>query len=281
MPESKVVIYRPNNSLRHGYFSIISSIFHELQHNKWLTFQLFKRDLFAVYKQSFLGILWAFINPTITVAMAVIMSESGVLNINVINVPKPLFILLGTSVWSLFATSLAASTNSIVAAGPMVSKINFCKKSLVISSVSQSLVPFAVQLALLAGVFTYFHYTPSAYVILMPLLAFPMIMLSCGLGFILAIANAVVRDVGTALTVLLSFVYWLTPIAYNPHAGIVAKAAKVNILYYLVKVPRDLALYGHTDGWTGYIIATAIAFVIFWVCLVAFHLAESRIAERA
>ena len=282
IPEAKIARYRPNNSLHHGYASLIAGIFRELRDNKWLTFQLFKRDLFAVYKQSFLGLLWAVINPTIQVSMFVLLSKSKVFDVGDIKVPYPIFAILGTSMWTLFSTSLTAATNSIVAAGSMISKISFSRKSLVIASVAQSGVPFLVQVCLLALLFAFFHRAPSAGVLLVPVMAIPIVLLSMGFGFMLAVANAVVRDVGTALVVVLNFVLWLTPIMYaKPPSGPIGVASRYNPIYYLVKVPRDMALQGWTSEWRGYVISIVLGIVIFWTCLVAFHLAESRLAERA
>ncbi|GAF96297.1 unnamed protein product, partial [marine sediment metagenome] len=62
-----VVTYQPDNSLRKGYLSIFGEIRSELKKSKWLAYQLFKRDFFAIYKQSFFGILWALVIPLVSV----------------------------------------------------------------------------------------------------------------------------------------------------------------------------------------------------------------------
>jgi len=59
-----ITTYEPDNSLKKGYLSIFKEIFNEIKKNRWLTYQLFKRDFFAIYKQSFIGVFWAvFIVP--------------------------------------------------------------------------------------------------------------------------------------------------------------------------------------------------------------------------
>ena len=54
----EIITYEPDNSLKKGYFSIFSEIFNEIKDNRWLTWQLFKRDFLALYKQSFFGVFW-------------------------------------------------------------------------------------------------------------------------------------------------------------------------------------------------------------------------------
>ncbi len=62
---NKTITYEPDNSIKKGYISLWKEIFQELKSNKWLTLQLFKRDFFAIYKQSLVGVFWAFIVPII------------------------------------------------------------------------------------------------------------------------------------------------------------------------------------------------------------------------
>ncbi|MBU4305805.1 MAG: ABC transporter permease, partial [Candidatus Omnitrophica bacterium] len=65
--DSNVITYEPDNSLKKGYGNIFGEIFNEIINNRWLIYQLFRRDFLALYKQSFIGILWAFIIPLISV----------------------------------------------------------------------------------------------------------------------------------------------------------------------------------------------------------------------
>ncbi len=56
MSETDFTTYEPDNSLKKGYRSLFSKIFRELNKNRWLIFQLFKKDFIAPYKQSFIGV---------------------------------------------------------------------------------------------------------------------------------------------------------------------------------------------------------------------------------
>ena len=139
-----ITTYEPDNSLKRGYVSIFIEILTELKTNRWLTYQLFKRDFLAVYKQSFIGSFWALIIPLISVGAFIILNRSGIFNIGDINVPYPVYAILGMAFWQLFSTGLIASANSLIAAGTMITKINFSKKSLVIASLGRSIVSFLI-----------------------------------------------------------------------------------------------------------------------------------------
>jgi len=276
-----VTTYEPDNSLKKGYAFIFIEIFSELWKNRWLTYQLFRRDFLAVYKQSFIGIFWALIIPLVSLITFVILNRSGIFNSGRIGAPYPLYAMLGITFWQLFSTGLVAGSNSLVKAGSMVVKINFSKKSLVIASSGQALVSFLIQIALTAVLFGYYRIIPPLAIILIPLMILPLILLTLGLSFILSLLNGVMRDVGNIISILMTFLMFLTPVFYaKPAYGLLEKITCINPLYYFISVPRDLALSGKILEMKGFFISSIGAVVIFLACLLAFHLTETRVAER-
>jgi len=276
-----ITTYEPDNSLKKGYLFIFSEIFSEVKKNRWLIYQLFKRDFLTIYKQSFIGILWAFIIPLVSVGTFIVLNRSGVFTVGDINVSYPIYAMLGIAFWQLFSTGLVASSNSLVKAGSMIAKINFSKKALVIASTGQSIVSFLIQFVLVAILFVFYGVAPSIAILLVPIVMVPIMLLTLGLGFILSLLNGVVRDVGNLLSILMTFLMFLTPVLYaRPTTGILAQITTYNPLYYLVSVPRELILMGTISEWKGFLISSIISVIIFMVCLVAFHLTETRVAER-
>lgn len=278
---ARIVTYEPDNSLKKGYFTIFNEIGAEVVENRWLTYQLFKRDFFTMYKQSFIGILWAFIIPIVTIGTFIVLNEAGIFTIGDINVPYPIYAILGTAFWQLFSTGLVGSSNALVRAGSMIVQINFSKKSLVFASSGQSIVAFLFQFVLLLVLLLYYKAIPSLAILLVPVLMMPVLLLSFGLGLILSIFNSIVRDVGNVISLMTTFLMFLTPILYTkPKAGILMHITQYNPLYYLVAIPRDLILTGATAETTGFLVSAALAIMVFVTCLILFHLTETRISER-
>jgi len=276
-----ITTYEPDNSLKKGYLHIFSDIFNELKKNRWLTRQLFKRDFLSIYKQSFIGVLWAVIIPLVSVGTFIILNRSGVFAIGDIKVPYPIYAILGMAFWQLFSAGIIASSNSLVKAGPMIVKINFSKKSLVIASMGQSIVSFVIQIILVGILFVYYGVTPRIAAIFVPVLMIPMMLLTLGLGFILSLLNGIMRDIGNILSILMTFLMFLTPVLYaKPTTGILAYVTNYNPLYYLVSEPRNLVLHGSVQEWEGFLITSVISVIVFIICLIVFHLTETRVTER-
>lgn len=276
-----ITTYEPDNSLKKGYLSIFGEIFNELKKNRWLTYQLFKRDFLTIYKQSFIGVLWAVIIPLVSIGTFIILNRSGVFTIGDINIPYPVYAILGMAFWQLFSAGLIASSNSLVKAGPMIAKINFSKKSLVIASTGQSMVSFLIQFVLAGILFVYYGVIPNTAILLVPILIIPIMLLTLGFGFILSLLNGVVRDIGNILPIFMTFLMFLTPVLYaKSTTGILVYITTYNPLYYLVSVPRDLLLMGTAPEWGGFLITSIISVIVFTICLIVFHLTETRVTER-
>jgi lipopolysaccharide transport system permease protein len=281
MAEVSIKTYEPDNSLKKGYLAIFGEIFKEINENKWLTYQLFKRDFVTAYKQSFVGIVWAFIIPIISVGTFIILNRSGIFNIGKMNVPYPIYAILGMAFWQLFSTGLISCSGSLVKAGSMIVKINFSKKAMVLASMGQPIVSFLIQILLVTILFGFYRITPSLGTLFVPLTIIPIILFTLGFGFILSLLNSFLKDIGNMLSILMTFLMFLTPVLYTrPTTGVFALITGYNPLYYLISVPRDLVLSGSSTLLKGYFIVSALSIVILILFLVAFHLTETRIAER-
>ena len=279
--EEIITIYEPDNSLKKGYLAIFREIFIELKQNRWLTYQLFKRDFLSAYKQSFIGILWAMVLPLVSIGIFIVLNRSGVLNIGDIGAPYSIYALLGIAFWQFFSNGLVACSNSLVNAGPMILKINFSKKSLVIAAAAKAIVPFIIQIIIVSVLFVGYGMTPSIAGLLIPVFMIPLILFTIGLGFFASLVNGVIRDFGNIISILLTFMMFFTPVLYGkPRIGILATLTKYNPLYYLVSVPRNLVLKGVILEWEGFLIVCLISVILFLGCLYAFHLTEARVAER-
>ena len=291
---AKVVTYLPDNSVRQGYLSIFRDIAVELVTTRWLTYQLFKRDMFAFYKQSLLGVFWVIFVPLITVGTFILLKGSGVVAVGDMKAPYPVYAVLGISIWQLFSQGLVAGANSLVQGGDMISRINFSKKSLIIASMGRTVVSFLIVLVLLGILFAVYaargyHPPLTMGLLLAPLALIPVVLITIGLSFYLALLNGIVRDIGTMLGMVITFLMLLTPVLYErpvvaADAPLLARLldgiTEYNPLYYLVAGPRQLVLQGTLGEPSGFWISCAASVGLFVIAIVGFHLTETRIAER-
>ena len=149
MSSTRITTYEPNNSIKKGLFDMFKEVYCELAYNKWLTWQLFKRSFITTGKQSIFGLMWPLVTPLVSIGTFIILNNAKIFSIGDIDVPYPVYALLGMSLWQLFSTGLSQSTQALVAAGSMLTKINFSKKSLIIASSGRVILNFLIQMAVL------------------------------------------------------------------------------------------------------------------------------------
>ena len=277
----KEVTYEPDNSIKHGFLSIFTGIYSELVDNKWLTFQLFKRDFAAMYKQSFIGVLWIVIVPVINVVIFAMLNRSGIFNVGNINAPYPLYALLGMAFWQLFSNGITICGGSLTSAGDMIKRINCSRISLVISSMGRPIISFLIQFVLIAILFVFYRIMPAKTILLAPLVLIPIVFLTLGIGFIVALLNSIVKDTGNFLSLAMQLMMYATPVLYSrPQNGLLAEITRYNPMYYFISAGRDLVLDGRISEATGFTFLVILSTVILILSIVSFHLTETRISER-
>lgn len=254
----------------------------ELLSSRELIWRLFVRDFSTRYRQSLFGVVWALITPVVTAGVFIGMSRSGILNIGDIGVPYPLYALIGISIWNIFSGGLTACAQALVAAGNMVEKINFPKVALLVAATGQCLVDFSIRMVLIGLAFIYFGVPPRWGGIALGLISLiPIYLFMIGIGFVLSLATAVLRDISNALNIALLAALLLTPVLYPiKNAHWLPAANNWNPLNYLVNAPRDFIIMGHAELSGGFLLASLFSLVVFYMGWKLFYLAQMKIAER-
>lgn len=270
--------YIPNKHLKLG-IKIWPEMFQELVKGRELIWRLFMRNLSAKYKQTVLSYLWALILPFIAIGTFMFLNRAGILNIGSTDIPYPLFALIGVSIWQLFSVGIISGTNSIVSAGGMISKINFPREVLVFSSIAQSIFEFLIKFVLIVIFFFIFRFIPSWEIIFFPLAIIPVLILTLGLSLVLSLVNGVLRDTANVVSLLTTFLMFLTPVLY-PISTEKFLIFKLNPLSPLITAPRDLIVYGYIKEPVDFFVASVLSVLLFFISWRLFHLVETKIPER-
>lgn len=274
------VIYKPDSHLGFGW-GVWREMVQELMGGWGLVWRLFLRELSARYRQSIFGYVWAVLPAIATVVTFTYLNRSGTLPIGQTDMPYPAYVLLGMTVWQLFATGLTRAAQCLVNARAIITQINFSRETLVIAAFGESVFNFLIRILLIVIVFVWFRIVPAWTVVFVPFVLIPLVLMTIGFGFALALANGVFRDIGNSLTTVLTFAMFLTPIVYPPPT----EGAKVLINYLnpvspFIIATRDLTTKGQLSQPNGLLLGCGIGLLVFLICWRIFHLAMSRIAER-
>ena len=209
----KGIVYSPDGVHRDGEAGWRIMV-QDLLGSRRLIWLLILRDVSVRYRHSLLGYVWSVVPQIATAGIFAFLHAWRVLPMGQTRLPYVVYALWGLSVWQLFAGCLSACTTSLASSGSLVTKINFPRESLVIAAVGQPVFDFMIRLFPVAAAFAWYGAAPSWAVIFLPFLLCPLILLAVGLGFILSIANLVVKDIGNALGTALTIGMFMTPVLY-------------------------------------------------------------------
>ncbi|MBX3062033.1 MAG: ABC transporter permease [Anaerolineae bacterium] len=178
-----------------------------------LLFFLTLRDIQIRYKQTILGILWAVLQPFLTMVVFSIFF-GNLAKIPSDGVPYPIFSYAGLVPWTFFANALSMASNSLVANSTLVRKVYFPRLLIPVSSVGAGLVDFVLAFSILLLLMLAYGTPISARLIALPFFVLLAMVTGLGVGLWLSTLNVQFRDVRYAIPFLTQFWLFITPIAY-------------------------------------------------------------------
>ena len=275
-------IYRPNQRSQLSNFETWTRMAGTLWSNRELINQLFRRDFVGSYKKSLLGPTWVFLSPVVGVVAWVLLRRAGLLNAGELEIPYPIYVLVGTTMWGLFMGFYSASASTLHAAGSLLMQINFPHEVYLFEQNALQLVNFSILLVLNLLAMMVFGVTPSWTLILLPLVLLPLFMAGAAIGLIASVFGAVTVDVRRALDLTLGMMIWLSPIIYSPSnpSSTLTTISGYNPLTHLVCSARDIILYGRLYDTGGYLLSSLLALILFLYACRVFYVAETRLVER-
>lgn len=174
------------------------------------------RDVSVRYKQTALGVLWAFVQPVATTIVYAI-SFGKFAKVPSDGIPYILFVFTGLLFWNLFSGAVSRASSSLTANLHIVQKVYFPRIIVPIAAVIASVVDFIVATAMLAGLMIYYQTAPSILgVILIPVLTLWTVAVAVGFGCFASAINAKYRDVAYLLPLLLQLAVFVSPVIYSP-----------------------------------------------------------------
>ncbi len=213
--------------------------------NRSLLYSLAKSDFKQRYLGSYLGILWAFIQPTFTVLIFWFVFQVGFKAQPVDNFPFILWLIAGMIPWFFFSDSLASATNSIIENNFLVKKVVFRVSIVPIIKLISAFIVHLFFVFFMFLMFIYYGYTPTLYWLQIFYYMFATIVLLLGLSWITSSVVIFFRDMGQLVAMVLQFGFWLTPIFWS--ISIIPEKyhflIKLNPLFYIIEGYRNSLIY--------------------------------------
>ena len=243
-----------------------------LWRNRQLILQMTRREVAGRYKGSVLGLAWSFFNPVFMLVVytfvfsEIFKSRWGGIGGDESKTQFAVILFVGMIVMGLFTEVLNRAPSLIISNVNYVKKVVFPIEILPViamgAALFHSLISFGVLLTAFALFNGYLHWT----VIFTPLVLFPLVILTLGLGWMLASLGVFLRDVGQTIGLITTVLMFLTPIFY-PVTAVPERFRPfimANPLTFIIEQAREVLIWGHLPNWIGLGIYTLVATAFAW-----------------
>ncbi len=277
LPET---LYTPESRIRHPK-QLWRDMKRDLLASRELAWRLLVRDLSSQYRQSLLGVFWAFVPPIVAAVGLTLANNADILNIGETDLPYPAYVMFSMALWQTFVESLMGPVQAVIAAKPMLARINFPREAIILSQLGQVGFNFGVKLILITVMFLWFRIPVTWTVLLAPVALIHLIALGTAIGLLLAPLGTLYEDVTRGLTLVTSAWLFFTPVIYPPpQSGLFALLVQWNPVTPLLVTVRELATTGVVSSPVHFWLASLLAMGGLLVSWLIYRIAMPFVIER-
>lgn len=219
----------------------------DLYANKAMIWSLAKTDFKTKYSASNFGVVWAFVQPVVTIAIYVFVFQIGFkAGDTSTGYPFLLYLVSGIIPWFFFAESWMNATNCLIEYNYLVKKVVFKISVLPIVKVIASLFVHLAFIGLALIVFIFSGRIPGVQVVQIIYYLICTFALVLSLSYFTAAIIPFFRDLAQIINIITQLGMWTLPIMYDEAIigeGIM-RFLRFNPMYYVVTGYRDAFMNG-------------------------------------
>lgn len=254
-----------------------------------LSIALARRDLSAMYRQSILGYLWAFLPVLATTGVFLFLRSGGAFSTWEHPIPYPVYLLVGSILWQVFADAVQGPLKVVTSSRAMLVKINFPRESLIIAGFLLTVFNFFVRLAILLPALVFFSSKGMFDFNWSALYAFPagvlaVILLGYAIGVLLTPLGILYKDVSMGVTMVLSFWMFLSPVVIGIPApgsdGLLRRLMLWNPATHVLDCSRAWLVGADAPLITGFWLVSLCAFVFLGFGWIIYRISLPHVIAR-
>jgi lipopolysaccharide transport system permease protein len=171
------------------------------------------RDILVRYKQTYLGVAWAVLQPLLTMLVfTVVFGRLAKFESN--GVPYELITLAAILPWQFFSNALSESSNSLVVSARMISKVYFPRLLVPSSAVLSGLLDLGIAGLLCAGMMVWFGAPFRVEILYLPLFLLGTLASAMAVGIWMSALNVKYRDVKYIVPFFTRMGLYVSPVGF-------------------------------------------------------------------
>lgn len=263
-----------------------------VKEQRWAQFDLLRtlvrRDLETRYQGSVLGNLWPLLNQLsqlliYTYVFSVVLKvKVNLKDLPANNITFGLWLFAGLLPWTAFVGGFIPAASSVIHQPNLVKKVVFPLGLLPLVPIFSAFIESSLGLMVLILAVGITTQTVHGTLWLLPLVWLPQLLLTAGLGYIVAGLTVFLRDVPQTLGVLMNLWFYATPIIYP--ASMIPEGWRflvfwLNPITAIAEVYRDLVLVGQVRHWQEWGVASVVSLLLFYSGLTIYRRLRPAFAD--
>ena len=217
-------------------------VFKNLYNYRELLKTSIKKEVRSKYKNSFLGVLWSFLNPLLQIVVY------GVIFSLILKNKQEhyaIFLCCGLIPWTFFSISINKSAFTIIENGNIIKKVYFPREIIPISVVTAETINFLISTIIIIGFVIFGGMGISKYIIFYPIVLIVQYFVILSISLIISSISVYFRDLQHFIGIILQLLFYATPIVYSIDS--IPKEyqwiLKYNPMTYIIGAYRDIFYY--------------------------------------
>ncbi|WP_420100954.1 ABC transporter permease [Bosea sp. (in: a-proteobacteria)] len=273
---------KPNQTDSISPFRMVKSFWR----HRDLLWQLVQRQVKISYSGSFLGIFWALARPLLLLGVYTFVfgsifrvrfygAQSGG------TIEFALVLLVGLSIFTIFADMLGRSPALIVGNANLVKKVVFPLDLLIVAELGAVLFHFALSMAVFLVFFALYRGGVPLAALVAPVILIPFLGLTLGVAWFVSATAVFFRDIGQMTGILISVLMFMCPIFFPISAvpEAVRGLISLNPISYYVETMRELFFSGITPAPAELFVHYLIGFTVMWLGWAWFQVTRRGFAD--
>ena len=243
----------------------------ELWDSRKLIWKLAKNDFKNRFAGSYLGKVWAFVQPVITVALYwfvfdYVMGARAEALAGTIQIPYVIWLTAGLVPWFFFSEAITGGTMALLEYSYLVKKVVFKISVIPIIKIISASFTHIFFVCFMLVVYVCMGYTPDLYLLQIPYFSFCLFLFVLALVYSTCAMVLFFRDLAQIINIGLQIGMWATPILWdlNTVPPVMQFVLKINPMFYIVNGFRS-AMFENTWFWQDF-----YSTMYFWIVTVVF-----------
>lgn len=238
-----------------------------------------RKEIRGRYKNSFLGVIWSFLNPLLQIAVYAIVFPLILRNTQENYV---IFLCCGLIPWTFFATGINRSAFNIIENGNIVKKVFFPREILPIAVITSEAVNFIISTIIILAFVICGGLGLTKYILFYPIILVIQYLLVLGISFIISSITVYLRDIQHFIGVVLQLLFYAAPVVYAPSTipSNFKWILDINPMTYIINGYRDIFYNQTMPNLRGLGIVLCVSIVVCIIGYAIFSKLQKGFAEQ-